>query len=91
MPRCCSRGSSFFDDESLADMTDGWPIQAWFWLEWGCSGLPRSPGLRLGLALALEIERHGSADEILQGRHIDLAAFVDIDSTPDIPVEAGIE
>ncbi len=35
----------------------------------------RSPGLRL--ALALEIERHRSADEILQGRLIDLLAFVE--------------
>src|SRR6202521_2632644 len=37
----------------------------------------RSPGLRL--ALALEIERHCSAEEILQGRLIDLVAFVDVD------------
>ena len=38
-----------------------------------------SAGLRLGLplVLALEIERHGGADEILQGRLIDLVAFVD--------------
>src|SRR5512138_1755557 len=43
----------------------------------------RSPGLRL--ALALEIERHGSTDEILQGRRIDLVAFVDVDGAPDIP------
>jgi hypothetical protein len=48
-----------------------------------------SPGLRL--ALALEIERHCSADEILQGRLIDLVAFVDVDGAPDIPVEAGVE
>jgi hypothetical protein len=45
----------------------------------------------LRLALALEIERHGSADEILQGRLIDLVAFVDVDGAPDIPVEAGVE
>ena len=49
----------------------------------------RSPGL--GLALALEIERHCSADEILQGRLIDLVAFVDVDGAPGIPVEAGVE
>ncbi len=49
----------------------------------------RSPGLRL--ALALEIERHCSADEILQGGLIDLVAFVDVDGAPDIPVEAGVE
>ena len=49
----------------------------------------RSPGLRL--ALAPEIERHCSADEILQGRLIDLLAFVDVDGAPDIPVEAGVE
>ena len=52
------------------------------------------PGLRLGLrlalrlALALEIERHCRADEILQGRLIDLVAFVDVDGAPDIPLEA---
>ena len=49
----------------------------------------RSAWLRL--ALALEIERHGSADEILQGRLIDLVAFVDVDGAPDIPVQAGVE
>ena len=49
----------------------------------------RSPGLRL--ALALEIERHCSADEILQGRLIDLVAFVDVDGAPGIPAEAGVE
>jgi|SRR6516162_5942444 hypothetical protein len=40
-----------------------------------------SPRLRLGFAfiLALEIERHGSADEILQGRLIDPVPFVDVD------------
>ena len=42
-------------------------------------------------ALALEIERHGSADEILQGRLIDLVAFVDVDGAPDISLETGVE
>ena len=37
----------------------------------------RSPGLRL--ALSLEIERHCGADQILQGRLIDLVAFVKVD------------
>ena len=49
----------------------------------------RSPRLRL--VLALEIERHCSADEILQGRLIDLVAFVEVDGPPDIPLEAGVE
>ncbi len=49
----------------------------------------RSPGLQL--ALALEIKCHGSADEILQGRLIDLVAFVDVDGAPDIPLQAGVE
>ena len=40
------------------------------------------PGLQL--ALELEIERHCSADQILQGRLIDLLAFVDVDGAPDI-------
>ena len=72
-------------------------IQARFWLEWECSELPRSPGLRLGLGLwlglrlGLEIEGDGSADEILQGRRIDLVAFVDVDGAPDIAFEAGVE
>jgi hypothetical protein len=51
----------------------------------------RWPGLRLQLVLALEIERHCSADEILQGRPIDLVAFVDVDGAPGIPGEAGVE
>src|SRR5215467_12156710 len=45
----------------------------------------------LSLALAFEIERHGSADEIPQGRLIDLVAFVYVDGAPDVPVETGIE
>ena len=53
----------------------------------------RSPGLRLGLllVLALEIERHCSADEILQARLIDLVALADVDGASDIPIEAGVE
>ena len=51
----------------------------------------RTWGLRLALGLEIEIERHCSADEILQGRLIDLVAFVDVDGAPDIPVEAGVE
>ena len=52
-----------------------------------------SPGLRLGLrlVLALKIERRCRADETLQGRLIDLVAFVDVDGAPGIPVEAGVE
>jgi hypothetical protein len=63
----------------------------------GLSGRRSSPlaarraGLRLGPTFALEIERHGSADEILQRRLIDLVALVDVDGAPDIPVEAGVE
>lgn len=51
------------------------------------------PRLRLALArgLALEIKRHCSADELLQGRLIDLFAFVDVDGPPHIPVQAGVE
>ena len=48
-----------------------------------------SPGLRP--VVALEIERHCVADEILQGRLIDLVALVDVDGAPDIPVEAGVK
>jgi len=48
-----------------------------------------SPGLRL--ALEMEIDRHCSADEIPQGRLIDLVALVDVDSAPHVPFEAGVE
>jgi len=51
----------------------------------------RSPGPRLALALEMEIERHCSSDQILQGRFIDLFAFVDVDGAPHIPIEAGVE
>ena len=40
---------------------------------------------------ALEIERDGCADEILQGRLIDLVAYMDVDGAPDIPFRAGVE
>ena len=49
----------------------------------------RSPGLGFGRARA--IERHGSADESLQGTHVDLVAFVDVDRAPDVSIEAGVE
>ncbi len=48
-----------------------------------------STGLRL--AFTLEIERHCGADEIQQGRLIDLVALMDVDGAPDITVEAGVE
>jgi hypothetical protein len=53
----------------------------------------RSPRLRLGLrlVLALEIERHCGADEILQSRLIDLVAFMDVDGAPGVALEAGVE
>ena len=54
-----------------------------------------SPGFRLelwfALVLEMEIERHCSADESLQGRLVDLLAFVDVDGAPDISVQAGVE
>ena len=46
---------------------------------------------RLRLALALEIERHCRADEILQGRLLNLVAFVDVNGAPGSPAEAGVE
>ena len=49
----------------------------------------RSSWLRL--VLALKVQRHGSTDEILQGRLVDFLAFVDIDGAPEIPLEAGVE
>lgn len=52
-----------------------------------------SPELRLtlGIALKMEIERHRITDEILQSCLIDLFAFMDVDSTPDVSGEAGVE
>ena len=52
-----------------------------------------SPRLRLGLrlVLALEIERHCGADEILQGRLIDLVAFMDVDGAPGVALEAALK
>jgi hypothetical protein len=47
--------------------------------------------LRLWLALGHDVERHRSTDEILQGRLIELLAFVDVDGAPDISVQAGVE
>lgn len=47
--------------------------------------------LWLGVALAHEIERHCGADEILQRCPIELVAFMDVDGSPDIPVQTGIE
>lgn len=53
----------------------------------------RSPRFWLGFcfALALEIERHRLADEVLQGRLIDLVAFINVDRAPDVPFEARVE
>ena len=39
----------------------------------------------------LEIERSGGADEVFQGGFIDGLAFADVDGTPDIAFEAGVE
>ena len=72
--------------EALSLQEEIWPVTA---MRLAGPFAARSPGL--WLALALEIERHCSADEILQGRLIDLIAFVDVDGAPDIPVEAGVE
>jgi len=40
-----------------------------------------------GLLLPLRLSATAPADEILQGRPIDLVTFVDVDGAPDIPVE----
>ena len=50
-----------------------------------------SPGLRLGLTFGLEIHDHSSADEMLQGRLVDLVPLVVVDGAPGIPLEAGVE
>src|SRR5271167_488254 len=48
-----------------------------------------SIGLRLGLAF--EIKRHGGADELLEGSFVDLLPVAEVDRTPHIPFQAGIE
>jgi chromate transport protein ChrA len=71
-----------------------WVTQRQFDLSYVLSRL--TPGTNL-LAFSTAIgwpvsgERRCSADEILQGRLIDLVAFVDVDGAPGIPVEAGVE
>src|SRR5262249_56538078 len=51
----------------------------------------RSAGYRLSCAFRMEIERYCSADQTLQGRLINLVAFVDVDGAPDVPFETGVE
>ena len=41
--------------------------------------------------LALEIQRHGFANEVLQCTFVDLVIFFDVNRTPDLPLEAGVE
>jgi hypothetical protein len=40
--------------------------------------------------LLLRLSATAARDEILQGRLINLVAFVDVKGAPDIPVEAGV-
>jgi hypothetical protein len=54
----------------------GWGFSSAFWF---------------GFHFALQIERHRSANEVLQCRLINLVAFVDVDGAPDIPLQAGVE
>ncbi len=48
---------------------------------------PPGPDLTIGR----QVERHRVADEISQGRHINLLPFMNVDGSPDIPVKAGVE
>jgi hypothetical protein len=55
-----------------------------------------APALRFTfrLALALElfkVKRDCGTDKVLQSRLIHLLAFVDVDGTPDISIETGVE
>jgi hypothetical protein len=43
------------------------------------------------LLLPMRFECHCRADEILQGRLLNLVAFLDVDGAPGVPVEAGVE
>src|SRR5438309_6132859 len=40
---------------------------------------------------ACNVQRHGRADERLQGRRVDLLALVDVDGSSRVPIEAGVE
>jgi hypothetical protein len=48
-------------------------------------------GLALRFALTLDIQGHGGADEVFQGRLVDLVALMNVDGAPDIALEAGVE
>jgi hypothetical protein len=47
--------------------------------------------VEVALLSGFRIERHCGADEILQGRLIDLVAFMDVDGAPGAALEAGVE
>jgi hypothetical protein len=53
--------------------------------------MPSGPTIQFCEMTSIFIERHCSADEVLQGRLSGLVAFVDADGAPGIPLEAGVE
>ena len=48
-------------------------------------------GMILCRRLALEVQRNSCADEFLEGRFVYLVPFTNIDGTPDLPIQAGVE
>ena len=91
-----SGGFAILDFAFLTRFTVGCLLRLGFWLELGLRlglWLWRSlgVGLRLRPVFAFQIERYCRANEFLQGGLIDLVAFVNVDSAPDIPREARVE
>src|SRR5438093_10738480 len=59
----------------------------------GSSAIKKSASSALGgrSLPACSVQRHGRADERLQGRRVDLLALVDVDGSSRVPIEAGVE
>ena len=57
-------------------------------------GCTREPGLLLlgcPLSACCGVGRHRGADELLEGSFVDLLPFAEVDRTPRVPFQAGIE
>ena len=81
-------GDTFDRTNGIADVN----ILDWRYPPLTFSAYGPSPlGARLRLALSRQVERDGFTDEILQGRLVNLVAFVDVDGASHVPFETGIE
>src|SRR6188474_917501 len=52
---------------------------------------PAGAGSSRGALVALQIQRDGLTDEVLQCAFVDLVMFLDVDGAPDLPLEARVE